>query len=220
MTRMNLLLLTGTLLTGCGSDSSSPSASAPVQPAATATAAPSPTSFMVATAAALPTCDASRMGQVAYVVATKALHGCDGTAWAAVDLKGEKGDKGDAGSAAGATRIVTQIHCYAPGTFTTGLAYNYDLAELSSGDLMVSATLSDSSRSYSSTAFFAAGQGGSDTGGVNLTYDSFSPADSGWWSFEIDKATLVVKIIYHDADRTPAETFYTRPASDCTKRTF
>ena len=57
--------------------------------------------FLVQNAQDLPTCDATRLSHLYYVLASAMFYSCNGTFWAEVNIKGAKGDtgtKGDTGA--------------------------------------------------------------------------------------------------------------------------
>jgi len=142
LNEMILIAAIGALAIGCGADSkgdgpaeeaagkaASPEAPAPApSPAPVPTPATSPTdasttapyagSLLVATQASLPACDAARQGALAYAKAEAKFFACEGAAWAAVEIKGEKGDpgaKGDQGATGTAGFTVARYQSMDPG---------------------------------------------------------------------------------------------------------
>lgn len=105
---MKTFLLLATLLTACGSGDGGKS-DGPAVTAQGEQEKPEPAeqtkqyAELVENAAALPACDATIEGRIAYVKAEATLQACAAGAWSVIDLKGvagvagEKGAKGDKG---------------------------------------------------------------------------------------------------------------------------
>lgn len=197
---MRYLALALPLLTACGDDSSS---SAPSQVPAPTT--PTSTSFQATALTDLPVCDAARKGNIAYVSAEKKLYACDGS-WTAVGTVG--------------TTTVERVKCKGS-DIVSGIGYMYDYIRISTGDIFVTATILDSTRGYSNSAYYSAAVAESELGKVRrvvVAADTKGAPTSGFWTFDavpfpnLKDASL--KVTYSDAEFTPADTLYTRN-DDC-----
>lgn len=104
MVRLWLInLIFALYVTGCGAaDDTKPMAAAPVTDQASARPdAPGitkrPSALAVADQKALPVCDASQEGALAYVKAEDEFYGCAAQSWVQIAVRGDKGPQGDAG---------------------------------------------------------------------------------------------------------------------------
>jgi hypothetical protein len=55
------------------------------------------TAFLVQNTSNLPSCDATRISHLYYVINASSFYTCDGSAWTPINIKGEKGDRGERG---------------------------------------------------------------------------------------------------------------------------
>lgn len=97
-----------------------------------------------------------------------------------------------------------------------GLEVTYNAVLSSSGDVYSTASVNDDYGQFSGTAFYAAGQGGSATGQVDIVADFHSTADAGLWSISLNRATLVTTVVYDDLS-LPAPVSLNFTSSACTQ---
>lgn len=122
---------------------------------------------------------------------------------------GPEGPEGPAGSVstASTTKIVASIYCGGQVSGMTGAAsslnglnVNYSAALLTSGDVFATANIAAAAFQISGTSYYSVDQVGSGNGSVIVTADAVTPNNFGWWSVELNRATLVVTAVYHDTD--------------------
>lgn len=137
-------------------------------------------------------------------------------------LKGERGEPGDPG-APGAGKIVSTINCHGtvsgvggPGASDlNGLQVEYSAVLTAGGDVYSTGNVIDELQQVSGTNFYAAGQAGSETANVLVTYDVHGTLDGGVWDINLNRQTLITTAIYDD-DSLPAPVTMTFTASACT----
>jgi hypothetical protein len=173
-----------------------------------------PTSFMVANLASLPACNSSIKNSLAFLKEEKLFYGCDGTAWALVEVKGDKGDagaKGDSGSASAPNKITASLYCNGDlSTLSSGartlngktvpatISVSYWSATTGNGDTFASASVEDTLIQASGTRFYSNSQNGAATAGVQVTSDFISPSSYGWWNISVNRQTGVTTVRYTD----------------------
>lgn len=213
---------------GCGSDNNSTPSSAPTGAYA----------LVVQDPAGLPACDGASEGRLAYVKADSKFRACGGGTWTEIDLKGPKGDDGEAGTpgapgepgsdgangadgAIGATgkdgvdnHIVAGITCVGPLEGTT-LYLRYHAAQLSSGDVLSTAALSNPTLQASGTSFFSFKQNGFVSAPVSFTFDVEGASNGAYWTISLDRETLVVTARYIDSDLVGGEAFWNMTPDKC-----
>lgn len=210
------LLLMVLAVTGCGKGGGGGSnASSPQQ------ATPS-TSMLVDNKDALPTCDTSRNGQLAYVKGESKFYGCDGASWAEISIKGDKGDTGTAGTD---NSVTATYYCALHLTNNAAVdlshywAY-YSASQLKSGDLFVSGTISNDAGGYSNSRLYAKTQTGVDQGKIVIENDAYGSADSGYWELTLDRGTLQGTIKYTDTAVSGGYRSWVYISTDCTKTSY
>lgn len=95
----------------------------------------------------------------------------------------------------------------------SGLMFDYLILRYTSGDVFVDCSISDSSATYSRTAFFKAGQTGATTYSCLLTYD-VDASSSGYWTFNYGSS--VYKATYSDSGSASNNFVLTYASGDCT----
>lgn len=117
----------------------------------------------------LPNCDASRKSFLAYIIAEKAFYGCDGKAWAVVEMPNQKLMKSEESCVASSGNLV----------------FAMALTSFISGEKMLRCTIADPSESISSLEIF----GPKEEAKCGIVWDygdgveGGSPADFGSWEF-------------------------------------
>ena len=190
---ISLIVSCGTAGTGTTTPITEPTKS----PASPPTQTPStPTSFLVDTAAQLPTCDSSRGGNLVYVKGETKFYTCSGTTWEVIAIQGPKGD---AGTTPNATKVSSAILCN--GALSgTPLYFGYQARLFSSGDLFITGQISTASMDINNSTFYSSTQVGANTGGITLGFDLMGASNGGWWSMSLDRTSLIVTIENHDDD--------------------
>jgi hypothetical protein len=187
-------------LTACGSEKTETKFEAAPQPAQ------QPQqwgSLMLDNAAALPACSAERKGWLAYLKDQAVFQACDGSAWAAVDIKGKDGAAGKDGEAgkdgkdgvAGKdgvngtngtdNRIVSTEYCSTIfNQFGLALILTLRVAETAAGDVISNCSVMSPDTSVSSTETWMAGSAGASNASCTVYADVDFAADYGRFSFD------------------------------------
>ncbi len=134
-----------------------------------------------------------------------------------VGAQGVKGDTGDVGPAGtpgddGAFSeglVSATLYCGAALENTIGLSFAYWARIFADGSVWAAADIISPSISASGSRIYAPTQVGASNAGVNLVMDQAPPANGGWWDVNVDRQTLVVNIVYHDADVTDGQMSWT-----------
>lgn len=179
-------------LFACGkSDNDSPAKAAPRSDGA----------LYVATAAAMPACDAASNDRIVYVADEKALKACLAGAWTPVDLSAKT------------MAIKADLTC--AGTIgDTGVHYDYSLTYFTTGDLFVSAVIRGMVSQSSKSVFYTHGQVGAQNGTILVIADVVGEDNSGVWTFSMEQADAGPTFKYQDPD-VPEGATYNQPKTDC-----
>lgn len=173
----------------------------------------------VADAAGLPTCDAAAEGRLAYVKAEAKFKACASSAWANVEIKGDKGDKGDAGANGTDNHIVGSISCGGE-LGTTGVWFSYQVAQMASGDVFAHGSIRASVAENGASVFYSSKQVGAATAAVQVESDLQGAANAGYWRLTLDRATLITSIDYYDSDATGGHTAWVMTPDKCVGSTY
>jgi hypothetical protein len=165
-------------------------------------------SMLVADVAALPACDASAEGWLVYVKKDAQFKVCATSAWADVDIKGEKGDAGKDGTD---NHVAGWIYCSGQLENTT-LFYVYQASITSAGDVFAYGGIRSASLQIGAPAFYAAAQNGAQTAAVNFTDDFETAPEAAFWDMSTNRQTLVVTMNYHTSGGI---TTWTQDPSEC-----
>lgn len=147
-----------------------------------------PRSMLVQDAAALPTCTPEAEGWLVYVKAEAKFKACLAGAWTDIDVAPKP------------TKIGASIFC---GGSLEGTAvwFSYSVAEMTTGDIFVSAAIkADAYKQTSSTSFFSAQQVGAATAAITIQDDQIGDDNAGYWTLQLDRKSLITTIVYKDAD--------------------
>ncbi len=117
--------------------------------------------------------------------------------------EGVPGERGADGDPAPATRVVESFSC--GGRLEGRNQFTYDAVLWSSGDLLVTATVSSLATSASRTELFTPDQKGYETGPLSVDIDTDTTADGGWYDLLLDRTTLVTEVTYHSTSRALPE---------------
>jgi hypothetical protein len=233
---ISLVLLT---VVGCGSDSKSDSNESGAKPAPTPTERPKvgtkekPYSLAATTSDNLPDCATGLEGALAYTTVDKRFLTCTGGRWTNIEVKGAKGDKGEAGEKGetgakgdpGPTgqnighKVAYTILCSGP-IESTSLYFSYKGVEFANGDVWASAKISDGYDGIQESVYFAATQNGAVTAPVQVQADRLGTANAGYWRFELPRDTLVLALVYSDADASGGSDSWSMPVSACQKSSY
>jgi hypothetical protein len=165
-----------------------------------------PRSMLVQDAAALPACTPEAEGWLVYVKTEAKFKACLAGAWSDIDVAPKP------------TRIGASIFCN--GSLEgTSIWFSYSVAEMTTGDVFVSATIkADAYKQTSSTSFFSAQQVGAATAAITIQDDQVGADNAGYWILELDRATLVTTIVYKDADL--GEDSWAMQPSNCIRNAY
>lgn len=169
---------------------------------------------------------------VLFGCASAPTNGKDGAPGAKGDTgaTGAPGPKGEPGSVATTmttpgtnvddSKITASIGCSATLQNTVGMSFTYNVDQFANGNVFVTANIADAAKSSSFSEYYAPTQNGFATAPINITLDEFAPNDSGWWSVSLDRSTLVVSIVYHDADVAGGGSSWTLTPDKCVVNSY
>lgn len=123
---------------------------------------------------------------------------------------GEPGPPGDPAEAG----IVESFFC-AGGLENTLLGFSYNAVLLASGDLLVTGVIDDPGLAVSHTVYYAPEQNGYATAAVIVQVDEDATRDGGFFTLQLDRATLVTVIQYRMMDPGLVTNTWTMLPSAC-----
>lgn len=94
------------------------------------------------------------------------------------------------------------------------LLYQYQSVLYTSGDRLITCSISNSTGEYAHTIFYRSSQAGAQTGTCIVGQD-IDALSSGYWTFSDDLVTLVKKTLYTDASSVKNGYTYTFVAANC-----
>ena len=112
---------------------------------------------------------------------------------------------------------------FCQGTFSdwTSLSWNYSVYELANGDVVASASISDSIIATYKTNYYSATQVGASTAAVIFTRDVLGSASYGWWKISLDRSNLVTYLEYNDlGDLIVSPKIWYMTPDKCTVQTY
>ena len=129
---------------------------------------------------------------------------------------GEAGAQGPMGNpGVDGSQITASIGCSGVLQDTAGYSFSYDVDQFENGNVFVSGVVYNGAVSGSFSNYYAPTQGGYLTAPIVIDLDSYAPADSGWWQLSLDRSTLIVSIVYNDADIDGGSLSWTMLPSQC-----
>lgn len=163
----------------------------------------------------LPDCDDTSAGALIYQE-DEGFKFCKGEKWVAIDLKGEDGKDGEDGTD---NKITASIFCN--GTLEgESIGFSYSVAEMASGDIFVSATITGGFIAASNSAFYSPAQNGAQNPAITIQSDFSGTNDGGWWRLVLDRETLVTTITYNDVGEAADGDSWTMDADSCVTNVF
>jgi hypothetical protein len=126
-------------------------------------------------------------------------------------LQGEPGPAGSPGpSGADGNTATVNVGC---NKVTGGYMFRYHVVTFSTGDVLVSCSVSDSLYTSSDSIYYRSTQVGASTKGCQVIHDSSGAATSGFWKFKTESTRTAT---YTDVGSAIDGTVITFADSDCT----
>lgn len=162
------------------------------------------------------------------------LNGANGTTGesGSAGAKGEKGDTGEtgpqgppgpggpSGSGVDGSKITSSIFCNGFLEGQPGYLFSYNAVMFQNNNVFVNATIADSVFETSATKLYAPSQNGWSNATVSMQHDAAPPANAGWWMLSLDRQTLVVTVVYNDADLVNGGLGWTMTPDHCILNTY
>jgi hypothetical protein len=101
----------------------------------------------------------------------------------------------------------------------TAFTYQYDALLWSSGDLLVTGSISNLAVTSSQTVLYSPTQEGYLTGGVDITFDPGAEPEGRWFRLTLDRESLTSVVAYHESDGSLYRKWTTK-SGVCTHETY
>lgn len=177
----------GVVLTGCGGDAEQAG-----QKSDYAT-------YTVASAADLPTCDTSRLGQLYYVESDQNFQTCKAEGWIAINVRGQDGEDGADGIS-----LKKSVYCSASNVLSTTVDIAFEWHRFTDGTVFTSCKANNANIAAQNTRIFSPTLTGSQTAICVLSFDLEQNGSDGFFIMTNDSTTNLTSSTAYYLDATSA----------------